>query len=284
MWKIDFYLLPSLNYHNIDENEAYEFGERTEFLCRNEKVYIPNEFYDIPDQNNITAMDFLYGDAPNDISNYLMDIISKQKTSYSTYSEINNKKEYGYLPITKKDIPEIEKHLCVVSINDVEEDKGLKVNDVTKIKRFYIKEVADYVIYKNRVKECFPNIIFHNDAFVSVGKLGKCTDVVEELTRHLSILNDNGKKLYDFHNKNEKDTLAELKSGYGIECSGKGSNEEESYNKDMIYNDKKFHLTCNPHTKFYNKRTDQRIYFCWGRDEIEHHKIIIVHIGNHWKE
>lgn len=36
-------------------------------------------------------------------------------------------------------------------------------------------------------------------------------------------------------------------------------------------------LTCNPHTKLYKKRTDQRIYFCRGRDEI-------VRIGGHWQE
>lgn len=284
MWKIDFYLLPSKSYHDIDENEAYEFGEKAEYLCRNEKIYVPDEFYNISDQNDITAMDFLYGDNQNDISDYLMDVISKQKTSSDTYSEINNKKECGYLPITKNDISERKEHLCVVSIKDVEEDKCLKVNDVIKIKRFYIKKIVDYKIYKDRVAECFPNFVFHNDAFTYVEKLGKCTDVVEELTRHLIALNDNGKKLYDYHNKNEKDTLAELKSGYGIECSGKGSNEEESYNKDIIYKGKKFQLTCNPHTKLYNKRTDQRIYFCWGRDEIENHRIIIVRIGNHWKE
>ena len=73
-------------------------------------------------------------------------------------------------------------------------------------------------------------------------------------------------------------------SGYDIICSGKGSNEEKSYNKEIIYNDKKFQLTCNPHTKLYNKRTDQRIYFCWGRDEIENHRIIVVRIGDHWDE
>ena len=284
MWKIDFYLLPSQNYCDININEAYEFGKKAEFLRRNEKWYVPSEFYYMPDQNNITAMEFLCGSAQNDISDYLMDIILKQQTYPDTYSESPNEKEYGYLPITEKDIPEAEKHLCVVNVNDVEEEKRLNVNDVIRVKRFYIRQAADYKMYQDRVKECFPNIIFHNDAFVNVEKLGKCTDVVEELTRHLSVLNDSGKKLYDYYNKNEKDTLAELKSGYGIECSGKGSNEEESYNKDMIYNDKKFQLTCNPHTKLYNKRTDQRIYFCWGRDEIENHKIIIVHIGNHWKE
>lgn len=164
----------------------------------------------------------------------------------------------------------------------MEDDKCLKVNDVIKIKRFYINRVENYEIYKDRVRMCFPNIVFHDDAFKYVEKLGKCSDVVKELTRHLSILNDVGKKLYEYHNKNEKATLAELKSGYDIECSGKGSKEEESYNKDIIYNGKKFQLTCNPHTKLYKKRTDQRIYFCWGREEIENHSIIVVRIGDHW--
>lgn len=67
-------------------------------------------------------------------------------------------------------------------------------------------------------------------------------------------------------------------------CSGKGSKEDKSYNKEIIYNNEKFQLTCNPHTKLYNKRTDQRIYFCWGREEIENHRIIVVRIGDHWDE
>lgn len=283
MWKIEFFILPSNNYLEINESETYEFGEKVEYLDKNEKLYVPNEFYDIADINNITAMDFLYGNEQSDLSDYLSEIISKRKTCPDTYFEISRKTEYGYLPISKRDISEEIKHICVESVKNVEKDKYLKVNDVTKIKRFYIDKVNDYKEYVDRVEECFPNIVFHDDAFEYVEKLGKCADVVKELTRHLIILNDVGKKLYDYHNKNEKATLAELKSGYDIECSGKGSNEEESYNKDIVYNDKKFQLTCNPHTKLYKKRTNQRIYFCWGRDEIENHSIIIVRIGNHWK-
>ncbi len=64
-------------------------------------------------------------------------------------------------------------------------------------------------------------------------KLGKCADVAEELIRHLSVLNDVAKKTYDYHRKNERAALAELKAGYNIECSGKGSNEEKTYNKEM---------------------------------------------------
>ena len=70
---------------------------------------------------------------------------------------------------------------------------------------------------------------------------------------------------------------------WDIICSGKGSKEETEYNKKIKWMEKEYILTCNPHTKLYKKNTDQRIYFCWGRKEIDNHKIIIVRIGDHWK-
>lgn len=282
MWKVEFFILPSNNYHALTENEVFEFGEKVEYLDSSEKLYVPDEFYDRKDQNNITALDFLYGNEQNDLSDYLLEIISKQKTCSDTYDEISTKMEYGYLPISRRDWNEKIAHICVQSIKDEECDKYLIVNDVIQIKRFYLKKAKDYKILIERVEECFPNIVFHNDAFKYVEKLGKCADVVDELIRHLTILNDVGNKLYTYHNKNEKATLEELKSSYHLECSGKGSNERKSYNKDFTYNNKKYQLTCNPHTKLYKKRSDKRIYFCWGRDEIENHSMIVVRIGDHW--
>ena len=131
---------------------------------------------------------------------------------------------------------------------------------------------------------CFTSLVFHKQAFKHANKLGRCSDVVEELTRHLMVLNDAGKKLYEYNGKNEKVTLDMIKASYHIECSGKGSKEETAFNKEMEYLGKKYVLTCNPHTKLYKRNSDQRIYFCWGRKEIENHNIIIVRIGDHWKE
>ncbi len=284
MWKLDFFIIPSQDYRSIDVNTAYEFGDRIDYLERNENVYIPEEFYNISDQKNITAFEFLYGNEQNDISDYLLEMISKQKTCYDTYAEINERTECGYLPISEEDISVEIKPLCVMNVKDVEKEKCIQVNDILRIKRLYLKKVDNYKTFENRAKDCFPNIVFHNDAFKYIEKLGKCADVVEELTRHLAVLSDAGKKIYGYYHKNEKEVLAELKAGYNIECSGKGSNEEKSYNKDIVYNDQKFQLTCNPHTKLYKKRTDQRIYFCWGRDEIENHNIIVVRMGDHWQE
>lgn len=284
MWKLDFFILPSKSYKDIDEKDGYEFGEKAEYLNRTENLYIPDEFYNIPDKNNITAVDFIYENEQNDLSDYFQEIISKQKTCQDTYAEVERKSEYGYLPISENDVTEEITQICVKNIKETEEEKCIKVNDIIRIKRFYLKKTENYRIFKERVRDCFPNVVFHDDAFKYIEKLGKYSDVVEELARHLTILNDVGRKLYVYHNRNEKDTLDELKSGYNIVCSGKGSKEEKIYNKDMIYNGGKFQLTCNSHTKFYREGTSQRIYFCWGRDEIESHSIIIVRIGDHWKE
>lgn len=110
--------------------------------------------------------------------------------------------------------------------------------------------------------------------------MGDFESNIEELHKHLSVLNDYGQKIYFGEDKNESVALKNLASKYGIICSGKGSNENIEYKE--IY--KGVEITCNPHTKLHSRYSNQRIYFCWGRDEIENHKIIIVKIGDHWKK
>ena len=161
---------------------------------------------------------------------------------------------------------------------------GIIPNDAIKVKRNYLKRCRTFQAFEDKAKFCFPRLIFHPDAFCHISKLGKCEDVVSELIRHLCALNDYGDKIYAYTGKNEKNTLLELQSFSQIYCSGKGSNETMAYHKDMVFKGKKYTLTCNPHTKLFKKHSGQRIYFCWGRDEIEGHKIIIVRIGNHWEE
>lgn len=284
MWKLDFYILPSKCYGNITEEDLRKLEEKVTYLNCCEKLYVPNEIYDIEDEEKITIADFLYNNEQSDLSDLLLEIITKQRACVDTYEGIAQKPEYGYVPITKLDITEDIAQVCVDQIKNIELEKCWKMNDIVSIKRFFMIKVNDYEIYENRVKDCFPDLIFHEEAFRFVSELGKCSEVVEELTRHLIILNDVGKKLYDYHNKNEKEVLLELSTGYNVECSGKGSNEEKRFHKEISYGNQIYQLTCNPHTKLYKKRTDQRIYFCWGRDEIENHKIIIVRIGGHWQE
>lgn len=284
MWKLDFYILPSKCYSNITEEDIENLDDKVTYINSRERLYVPNEIYDIRDIDQKTIADFLYNNEQSDLSDYLLEIISKQRICSDTYDMIARKAEYGYVPLTELDITENIAQVCVGQIKNTELEKCWKMNDIVSIKRFFIVKVNDYDDYENRVRDCFPHLVFHEEAFKFVDELGKCSDVIEELTRHLIILNDVGKKLYDYHNKNEREVLLELSSGYDLVCSGKGSNEEKRFNKEINYKDQRYQLTCNPHTKLYKKRTDKRIYFCWGRDEIEGHNIIIVRIGGHWQE
>lgn len=282
MWKLNFYLYPSRGYQKITCDDACNLQDVLDYLEKTEHVFIPNTFYDWEDHSHITAAEFLYGEMQTDISDYLLEIISKRRHSKETYEDISKKLEYGYVVISKSDIMDTQKEVCVYCVFDRIQETYIESNDVVKVKRHYIKKVKTYEEYERKSKGCFPNLIFHPDAFQSIKRLGKCELVREELTRHLEILNDVGKRLYDYYGKKEKSVLSELESGYHIICSGKGSNEKSDFHKDMEYEGVSYTLTCNAHTKLYKKKTDQRIYFCWGRDEIEQHKIIIVKIGNHW--
>lgn len=96
------------------------------------------------------------------------------------------------------------------------------------------------------------------------------------------MINDCGAKLYSYYAGDESKVFKALKSKYNIECSGKGSKESKRYDKTMLYDGVRYNLTCNPHTKLFSKSTNQRIYFYRGREEIENHKLIVVHIGAHW--
>ncbi len=284
MWKLDFYVLPPDRYGDLNDDIILDFDEKARYLSERENLYVPDSIFSQEDRDGLTLEDFLFVNEQSDSSALLREIILKQRMCSDTYDEIEEKAEYGYLPVSTVDIPEETAPLCVGRVRDIEEEKCRKVNDVVRIKRLYIVSTDNYSVYEDRARVCYPDLFFHDDAFLYASEMGSCMDMAEELSRHLAALNDAGRSLYLYYGQNEKSALSELKAKYKIECSGKGSNEGESYNKEITYGKQSYQLTCNPHTKLHGKRTDERIYFCWGRIEIESHKIIIVRIGGHWKK
>mgnify|MGYP004619944053 CR=1 FL=1 len=283
MSKLNFYLRPSENYCQITSGEAANLEKMVECLQNREKIFVPMEFWEKKDKLDISATDYLLVERQNDITDLLLETISKTKTCENSYEEIAEFDQKGYAVISKKDIEPKYESISVFNIDDKEENKKIVVNDITKTKRYYLLQTNTYEEYEKLAGECFERLIFHDDAFKSINKLGKIKDIREELTRHLRTLNDVAGKLYLYYCGNEKAILADLNAEWQIICSGKGSKEEKEFNKKMQWMEKEYILTCNPHTKLYKKYTDQRIYFCWGRKEIDNHKIIIVRIGDHWK-
>ena len=77
MQSIDFYTLPSTNYNGITLDDACIWAENIEEIETSDSLYIPNEFYDMPDKDGITATDFIYGQSNNANCMY--------KTTYRRY-------------------------------------------------------------------------------------------------------------------------------------------------------------------------------------------------------
>ena len=288
MWKLNVFLLPCKNFSDLNYEELIAFDERVGKIEENESFLIPEKFYDTKDVNQQTIYDVIFEGKQTDLSDYLLELFTKRRRQDVDYAEIEKLSEYAYTAIVTQDIDEDKKNLAIFDMDDkIDRNspyKGIIPNDAIKVKRRYLRHCRTFQAFEEKASVCFPRLIFHPDAFIHISKLGKCEDVVSELMRHLCALNDYGEKIYSYTGKNEKNALLELQSSFQVYCSGKGSNETMAYNKDMVFKGKKYTLTCNPHTKLFKKYSGQRIYFCWGRDEIEEHKIIIVRIGDHWEE
>ena len=284
MWKLDFFLLPSQNYREIDNDEALAFGERVSDIKKTDNFLVPDAFYDAVDREGVSGAEYLYLDEQNDINSYLQEVISKQKSCRETYDIINEMEMKGYAPISEKDVVNINRELCVCSTKESYENKVVKNSDAIEIKRRYLAKSGTYEVFKKRVSACFPSLVFHDKAFLKIGTLGRFEEIGEELIRHLAALNDYGKRIYKENAGSEEKSLNALKSKCGIVCSGKGSKETVSYKRSMHFGKEDYIITFNSHTKFYNGNNDQRIYFSWGRKEINDHQLIIMSIGPHWEK
>lgn len=268
MCKIKFYMLPSTCYDSITVDDLYVFEKNINAIKVKDLFFVPNDFYYQTDLHNVTALEYLYESEQNDVNTYLLEIISKEMATDTDYELISEQAYIGYVAFAKDSLNQEYEKICVYNSED----------DIIKVKRFYIMQVKSYEEYLVWIKDCFPNLIFHEDAFDSMGKLGRFQDVKEELHRHLVVLCDNAKVIYYECGKREEDAFSILRAKHGIICSGKGSNEKEF---KVDYHGVR--LTCNPHTKLFTEYSNQRIYFCWGREDIENHNIIVVKIGDHWK-
>lgn len=267
MQNINFYTRPSTKYANITYDDACIWADNIADINEKDKTYVPDEFYQIKDIEGVTATDYLFGNS-SDLSAYIAQVIWALPHIEELYSEIWNKNFSGYIAFPCDNIPEKYKDRCV--------HKSKK--EILGLKRKYALDAETYEEYIEWFPQIFPDLVFCEASCDHIEKLGTFSAVKEELHRHLCVLNDYAKEIYFEAEKNEVKALATLSAKHNIICSGKGSNEEKEFK--ICCEDVK--ITCNPHTKLNSPYSDQRIYFGWGRDEIQNHNIIVARIGNHW--
>lgn len=279
MQKVDFNMVPIWDYNNLSEEQVTFFSRLIEQVKERDKVLIPQEFYTEKGKDGRDIMEAL-SENSNSLNHLLYQIIFKQTTTEEKYATILVNLQIKETALTGIRDNYDNKYKTDYTVCDKAE--------IAKVKRRFIKRYTTYEEFIARAEECYPNLVFHERCFDSIHLLGHYKDNIVELDRNLSALNDYGAVLYKEANGNEADAIRRLESKCSVTCSGKGSKEDKPYKIEYILKKKigkeskeKLELTCNPHLKLFSKYTDKRIYFCWGRQEIEAHKIIIAKIGDH---
>lgn len=159
--------------------------------------------------------------------------------------------------------------------------------------RFYLsksKSIADFIL---GLEPCFPNLFFHESIPEILKTLSApLQDFSAEIVRHLAALNDFASDLFSqYHHEGDRQVLARFKSATGVNCSPEGNPDSArerlsfSFPTDCLSNET---VICSPHTKL-NRLGDSgntsyrydRIYFHWGKPNIQKGKILIAHIGQH---
>lgn len=286
MKKISFYISTLLD----DNSSISEFEKKIVEFCdllnsiidNNDEIRIPLQFYESTIDGSITVADYLFN--PKYASPY-RDLFFENIREYQS-EDI----EFGrlYLLLDEANNESYKALVGILENKFINEDR-LYINCIDRMlspHRFYLEQLNSLDEFKEDFKRCFPNLIFHVRIDQTINVFNNINEHSRELIRHLSILNDFAKNLYLEIGVSSNEIYDRLRSEYKIIASGRGSNEglDKFLCKFANNQNELEEVRCNPHSKLYTAHSDYRIYFHWGRENIQNGKILIGHIGNHWDD
>ena len=281
MSKVEFNIVPVADYGSLNEEQVCEFENMIRYMKEQDLVYIPEEFYTEVDCQGKSFLDIMC-ERKDSSMQLFVDLIMKQKNTSELYIQIRKRCQLEEVALAAVKENYHDKYKSIYTI--------CKKEEVPRIKRTFLKQYKSYKQFIEKAGECYPDLIFHEQCFDSINVLGRYQDTIYELDKNLSALNDFGAEIYEKEQHNEARAINKLESQCSVICSGKGSNENKSFKIKYVHKKqikkescKEVELTCNPHLKLFSKHSNKRIYFCWGRKEIENHKIIVARIGGHWE-
>ncbi|HDR4513822.1 hypothetical protein [Bacillus cereus group sp. TH150LC] len=286
MTKISFYISSLLD----DNSSIMEFEKKIISFCdllddiidNDDQINIPSEFYTSTIDGNITLAEYLFDPQhASDPRDLLCENIREYKTKDIDYLHL-------YELLDEKDNVSYNALVGMHANKYINEDR-LYINTRDKLfspQRFYLGQLKSIDSFKEDFQSCFPNLVFHERVKHTLNAFNDITTHSSELIRHLSVLNDSAKNLYITIGRASDEIYDRLRSEFNIIASGRGANEGLHKFQCQFYNihNKVENIRCNPHTKLYYAHSDFRIYFSWGREDIEGGKILVGHIGNHWRD
>lgn len=214
----------------------------------------------------------------NSVTKYLIEFTGKTSERYDTIDQIPVK-DYHNQFIEVKGRHNISDKYIIKTPEDL--------TTYYQKSAYYLANFSELFDWK---KKCFPELLFTEDSFGEKHMaFGNSSPDFKRLYRQtvccLSTLNNKSEELIPLDNNQRILRLQAALSD--IQCSGKGSNENQKFKKKVfVMKDGqrcKYDISCTPHFKLVRGDTDYRIYFSWGDKKIKENAFIVVKVGEHWK-
>lgn len=293
-----FYIIPqTFNSESIsDENFFPSLGNfiadyHKLILYKEEnKIFIHNEVYEVVLPNGQTLGDFIFSNdtelkgEDRSLKQSLSSVLSKLPSSDIQIDEI------------KEEIKKNSLDRCsgVISLSKLEDfaDENQIVYDTNSwfdFRRFHLgKHFSNEKYFVDECVKYFPKLFFHENNYTSIGNI--LNDFAFKIIKHLGALND---VLPTLLSEQEFDNHSNLLIMFSNEADlDENATLEGSKKTRLKFTFKKAdgkseELICEPHIKLSQndkkipKYFQNRIYFHFGKKEIEQSKILVAHIGEH---
>ncbi|MCD7921520.1 MAG: hypothetical protein LUG27_03660 [Clostridiales bacterium] len=259
---------------SVREDEIYALNDIAEY-CRNQYVNEKISYHDdilwyIEVEYGVRLVDWLYGSRDgggDECWRMLLEILDKSCTSYD-------------------DTVSFE-HPIYISLGEFDGTAADKEEYLEK-RRGYLSLCQTVEEYDRFMRSCFINSAFAKDIISEMSHIKDFSLCAEEITKCLSVLNDEAVDLYNKYHNNLKEAMNIL-SAKLLACSPDPGNSgklnfvfayEDQVNGKTV--DRTKVINCSPHLKLIRRDSNLRIYFYWCDKDIDNGtKVLIGRIGRH---
>lgn len=256
---------------DLRADEIDKLREVNEY-CRNikpvkEELLFSESIWEIEVEKGVPLFDWLFsgrGHGRQDDKDKILEIIGKQ--SYQRDNEESKK--------------------IAVALGEWENAVWNRNQYISK-RRNILAEITDVQEYCDFMKSCFTQCEFADNIMEEMKYIKDFPERAEEITRNLSVLNDEAMDLYEKHHDNLSEAIKIL-SVKLLECSNDPKHRKElqfTFTYEECKETEKIgqaKIECSPHLKLFRKDSDLRIYFYWKDDRIgDGKKVLIGRIGRH---
>nr|WP_294923454.1 hypothetical protein [uncultured Flavobacterium sp.] len=294
----NFYIIPQSFDHDAISNEKF-FSSLENFIADyhnlimykdENNIYIQEDVFEVQLANGHNLSQFIYS---NDIV-----LNGKERSLKQFLSNVFSK-----LPTVKIDIDELKTQLknnsiesctgiiSLFKIDNIADENQIvyNTNSWYSFRRYHLGSFfGDQDYFINECIKYFPKLFFHEKTYTSVGKI--LNNFACKIVRHLEALNDVLPTVINKGYSNHTDLLTQFSNSAQLDekATLEGSNKSRLKFKFINKATGKIEeLVCEPHLKLSKNDKDDatyfknRIYFHFGKINIEESKILVAHIGEH---